>query len=169
MKICPNCHVEMDDAATFCPNCGASVAGAPAGAYNGVPPQGAPQPQYYAGAAPVYDPFDHTAEFDPKDVSDNKVIAMLCYLLGPVGIIIALLASHDSAYAGFHMRQALKFTAVSMIMAIATAALCWTFIVPIFCAVMNIVFFVIKVIVFFQICKGQAKEPAIIRNLSFLK
>lgn len=61
---------------------------------------GAYQQQYYA---PV-DPYDHTAEFSQKDISDNKVIAMLVYLMGAVGIIIALLASSESPYVSFHVR-----------------------------------------------------------------
>lgn len=163
MKTCPNCHAGIEDAATFCPNCGSTVAGYQAA------PQGGAQPQYYNAPAQAYDPFDHTAEFDAKDVSDNKVIAMLCYLLGPVGIIIALLASHDSPYADFHLRQALKFTVVGILLGLIAIIFCWTFIAPIFVAIMNCIFFVIKIIVFFQICKGKAKEPAIIRNLAFLK
>lgn len=27
---------------------------------------------------------DHTAEFDPTDISDNKVLAMIPYLLGVI-------------------------------------------------------------------------------------
>lgn len=164
MKICPNCQAQLDDAAAFCTNCGTHFA-APA------QPQGQPQTQYappqQAYTAP--DPFDHTAEFDPKDISDNKVFAMLGYLLGTIGIIIALLASHSSAYAMFHVRQALKFTVVNILMTIAAAVLCWTFIVPIAAAIMYCVLFVIKIICFFSICSGKAKEPAIIRSLGFLK
>lgn len=62
---------------------------------------------------PAYDPADHTAEFDPEDVSQNKVIAMAAYILGTVGIIIALLAAPQSKYAAFHSRQALKLDIVS--------------------------------------------------------
>ncbi len=54
-------------------------------------------------------------------------------------------------------------------MAICAVILCWTLIVPIAAAVMYIVFFVIRIICFFQICCGKAKEPVIIRSLGFLK
>lgn len=64
---------------------------------------------------PAYDPYDHTAEFDPKDISDNKVFAMLCYLMDFIGIIVALLATHSSKYTMFHVRQALKITVVSIL------------------------------------------------------
>ena len=55
--------------------------------------QGGYQPNYTP-----YDPYDHTSEFTAKDISDNKVIAMLVYLMGTIGIIVALLASKDSPY-----------------------------------------------------------------------
>lgn len=89
MKTCPNCNVQLDDAATFCANCGARI-----------PESAQAQPQYTQNTAvpPQGDPYDHTAEFDPQDISDNKVFAMLGYLLGTVGIIIALLASRKSPF-----------------------------------------------------------------------
>ena len=45
----------------------------------------------------------------------------------------------------------------------------FTVIVPIAAAVMFIVFEVIAIICFFQVCQGKAVEPAIIRSLGFLK
>ena len=159
MKICPKCQTQLDDNAMFCTNCGTQFA-APNGQQ--APNYNAYQPPY--AGTPTYDPYDHTAEFDPKDISDNKVMSMLVYLMGWIGIIIALLGSHSSPYAAFHVRQALKFTVVNALMLICTLLLFWTFIVPIAYGVMSIVFFVIKIICFFQICSGKAKEPAIIRS-----
>ena len=127
-------------------------------------------PQYqqqYAQSA--YDPYDHTAEFDPKDISDNKVFAMLVYLMGTIGIIIALLASHASPYAMFHVRQGLKLTVVNMLLAIIMLILIWTIIVPFVCGIAFAVMFVINIICFFQVCGGKAKEPAIINKLGFLR
>ena len=163
MKICPKCNQQSDDNAVFCTGCGVPFA--------------APQT---VSAAPVKDPYDHTDEFDAKDISDNKVIAMLVYLMGAIGIVIALLAGNTSAYAGFHVRQALKFTVTEIL---ATVAL-------IICATINIIPYlgwfvyglvalayvgllgtltVLKFICFFQICSGKAKEAAIIRNLKFMR
>ena len=151
MKFCPNCGTQMEDNAAFCPKCG-------------VQPNAAPKVTY----APV-DPYDHTAEFDPQDISDNKVYAMLVYLMGTIGIIIALLAAQSSRFVAFHVRQALKIVAVNLLMGIISAVLIWTFIVPIAAGVMAVVFWVIKIICFFQVCSGKAKEPAIIRSLGFMK
>lgn len=89
MKTCPNCNVQLDDAATFCANCGARIS-----------ESAQAQPQYTQNTAvpPQGDPYDHTAEFDPQDISDNKVFAMLGYLLGTVGIIIALFGKPQVAF-----------------------------------------------------------------------
>lgn len=154
MKYCPNCGMQLEDDAAFCQKCGASLAGG--------------QPYAPATAAPV-DPYDHTATFDAKDISDHKVFAMLGYLLGTVGIIIALLASRASEYTMFHVRQALKFTVVEVLMLICAGVLFWTFVVPIAYAGMTVFLTVVKIICFFQICAGKAKEPIFIRSLKFLK
>lgn len=170
MKICPNCHNQLDDAAAFCPNCGAQFAAPPQPApYQQAPNYGAQPPYGYAPPAPAFDPYDHTSEFDAKDISENKVISMLVYLLGAVGIVIALLASNTSPYAAFHVRQALKFTVVEILVGLISGVLAITFIVPIAGAIFLVVLSVIKFICFFQICGGKAKEPAIIRGLKFLR
>lgn len=176
MKTCPKCNAQLDDSAIFCTSCGTQFGGAQPQQntvppqQNAVPPQqNAFPPQGVAYGAPAYDPYDHTAEFDPKDISDNKVFAMLCYLMGIFGIIVALLASHSSKYAMFHVRQALKFEVVNILMLICTLVLFWTIIVPVAYGIMSVVLWVIKIICFFQICSGKAKEPAIIRSLKFLR
>ncbi len=162
MKICPNCNTQVADDAMFCTGCGVHFAPA--------------QPVYQ----PVVDIYDHTADFDAKDISDNKVIAMLVYLMGPIGIIIALLAGNTSAYAAFHVRQALKITAVEILSSIALVVGAVINIIPflgwfvyilagIAYLVLAVALFVVRIISFFQICKGKAKEPAIVRSLKFLR
>lgn len=121
-----------------------------------------PQPAF----APAYDPYDHTAEFDPNDISDNKVFAMLCYLMDFIGIIVALLATHSSKYTMFHVRQALKITVVSIL---SVFVLIIPFLGWIAFPILQGIIWVIKIISFFQICSGKAKEPAIIRSFGFLR
>ncbi len=152
MKTCPRCGVQLDDSVAFCPNCGLSFNGAPA-----------PAPVTYA------DPYDHTASYDPQDISDNKVYCMLIYLMGAVGIIIALLASRDSGYVRFHVRQCVKITVCEMLLGILAAVLAITFIVPIVAGLAMIVLLVVQIICFFRICKGQAKEAPIVCKLNFLR
>lgn len=196
MKTCPTCGATLDDATMFCTQCGTNLQGAPdfantqgsasnqdtvnqdAAPNQGMPNQGMPNqgpmpgqgvPYQQYAQAPVFDPYDHTAEYSPKDISDNKVIAILVYLMGTIGIIIALLASKESPYVAFHLRQGLKFLAVEVLVGIVSAVLFFTLIVPIAGGIFLIVLWVIKIICFFQICSGKAKEPAIIRSLGFLK
>ena len=97
MKVCTNCHLSFPDSASHCTQCGAPLTTV------------ADQPPVYSG-----DPLDHTAEFDPADISANKVFALIPYLMGWVGVIITLLASSSSPYAGFHVRQALKIQIASL-------------------------------------------------------
>ena len=175
MKFCPNCGVTLPDDATFCTSCGNPLNN---GQPTPPPAQGyAPNPGYtpnpgYAYPPVTYapvDPYDHTAEFDPKDISENKVVCMLIYLGSYIGILVALLLAGTSKYVGFHVRQALKFEVTTILVGLVTALLCWTFIVPIAAGILMVALFVIRIICFFQICKGQAKEPAIIRSLNFMK
>ena len=195
MKNCPNCNNMVNDADAFCTACGyrfpetvqEPVVGvddptildpAPAPGFNPDPnpnPNPNPNPPYppysmpVAPAIPAVDPHDHTAEFNPKDISDNKVFAMLGYLTGIFGVIIALLACNDSPYTRFHATQALKLTICNTLISIVTAILCWTLIVPLAGSICIIILFVIRIICFFSVCSGKAKEPAIICNLGFLK
>ena len=157
MAFCSNCGTQIPEGTTFCANCGTPV---------GAPQQAPVQPVV---PAPVFDPADHTAEFDPQDISDNKVLAMTPYILSTAGVIIALLAGQQSPYVMFHARQALKLDIVTILLSIITAVLCWTIIVPIAGGIAVTALVVIRIIAFFQVCKGQAKEPAIIKNLKFLK
>ena len=149
MAFCPNCGAQVEDGVAFCPQCGTGLNG--------------------AAQAPIIDYYDHTAEFHPQDISDNKVYAMLCYLMGTIGIIIALLASSESPYLKFHIRQAVKISVTSMLLCIAAIVLCWTLIVPAAAGVLSIVIFVIRIISFFRICSGRSVEPELVRSLNFLR
>ena len=173
MKYCPNCGSGIADDATFCPACGNSI-GNPANPAPGYNPNYNPNPGYAPGynpppVYPAYDPYDHTSEFDPKDVSENKVICMLIYLASYIGIFVALLMASSSKYVSFHVREALKIEVAILLASLITGVLCWTIIVPIAYGILVVALAVIRIICFFQICKGQAKEPAIIRSLKFMK
>ena len=102
MKVCPNCQNQVNDDVAFCPICGTQF-GNQQNTQNG---QAGGNTQNggnsgYGNPYTAYDPYDHTSEFDPRDISANKVVSMLCYLLSWIGIIIALLAAGNSPYAAF--------------------------------------------------------------------
>lgn len=148
MAFCSNCGKEIPDGAAACPSCGAVVG--------------------QTTAIAVVDPFDHTSEFDAKDISDNKVYALSAYLFSILGIILCHLLAKSSPYAQFHAREALKIQVVTIVVAVLSSIFCWTCIVPVAGAILAIILIVIKVIAFVQVCKGQAKEPWLIRSIGAL-
>ena len=190
MAFCPKCGSQLAEGGTFCAVCGTPVAQPdsapvqqpapnpyqpePAPVQQPVPPQQPvpnpyqPVPQY-APVQPVYNPNDHTADFTAEDISKNKVVAMAAYVLGMIGIVIALLAAPESPYASFHSRQALKLEIVSQLLLVVSLVLCWTFIVPILGGIALAVVYVVRIICFFQVCSGKAKDAAIVGSLPFLK
>lgn len=158
MSFCPNCGANLPDNTTFCTNCGNPIGSVPAGGYT---------PAY----APVHvDPYDHTAEFDPKDISENKVVCMLIYLAGYTGMLVALLLAGTSPYVGFHLRQALKIEVANMLLVIVAAVgVILLFIPTIVAGCLMVALFVVKFICFFQICNGKAKEAPVVRSLGFMR
>ena len=142
MAFCPNCGSQIPDDAAVCPNCG------------------------NVRSDIFTDPSDHTAEFSPKDISDNKVFAMASILISTVGIIITLLAAQKSEYAMFYARQALKMMVCQVLCVLM-------FIIPFLGwlagGICLMIIFVLKIICFFNICSGKAKEVPIISSFGFLK
>lgn len=122
---------------------------------------------------------DHSAEFNEKDISENKVSAIAAYLLGPIGIIIALLIARDSAYTAFHVRQALKMTICSVILELFAAALALFGMIPFVGIIFKMILIltsaawagilILRFIAIAQVSNGEAKEPAIICNFAFMK
>lgn len=163
MKVCPICHSQVSDESNYCTMCGNRILD---------DAQSIPyQPPVYQNVyqQPVYNPYDHTAEFEASDIAGNKLFAMVMYLLSFVGIVIALLGAKDSAYVQFHLRQNLKFLVVEALLGLCAAILAFTVIVPIVAIVALAVVEIIRLIAFFQVCGGKAKEPVILRSLGFLK
>ena len=168
MKTCPKCNTQLSDDAMFCTNCGTSF-------QNANPQQNAyqnnVQQNYAQPVAPVVNIYDHTAEFDPQDIHDNKIFAILCYIMGIVGVIVALLArsSVNSPYLSFHIKQSLKITITTILLGLISGLLAWTCIVPIAGMVCIVILEVVSIICFFQTCSNKSVEAPIVRSLPFLK
>ena len=175
MKNCINCNAPLDDKAMFCHNCG--TAQQPMG-NNPQQPMGNNQQQpnvnpNYAQpyqANPVADG-DHTAEFSAKDVSDNKLFALLIYLSSIIGIVIAVFANNSkkSAYLDFHIKQGMKIFISQLLVGVASGLLSWTCIVPVAGAICVVVLTVVSYICFFKTCVGKSIEAPIVKGFSFLK
>ena len=116
-----------------------------------------------------YNNYDHSSEFDSKDVSENKLYAALMYVTNLFGIAIALLADKDSPYLKFHIKQVLKLQLTITILAALTAILAWTVIVPTAGAIALAVLFIINIICFVNVLRNKSIEPSIVRDLKFLQ
>ena len=147
MKYCPNCGTELPEGANVCPSCAAPVN----------------QP-----AAAVENNYDHTAEFTAEDIENNKIFAILGYLVGLIGLVVAYLAAKESPYAMFHAKQALKIEITALLLSIVTVVLCWTCIVPVAAAILACILLVVDIIAIVQVFCGYAKEPWLVRSLKFL-
>ena len=78
MKYCPHCGAEIADDVRFCPTCGKETV--------------------------ITVPVSTDPEFDPQDIDDNRMLAMLGYLT--MGVL-PMLGARNSAYAMHHTNQAL--------------------------------------------------------------
>lgn len=153
MKTCPKCSAQVPDENVFCHVCGTNVDN----------PNSVIIPEW-----------DHTADFEADDVSNNKPVAMLMYLTGIPGtlLFVALLwflGEAKSPYASFHARQNIAIGVVETLLGLLAIVLCWTFIVPIAAVICLCIIVVVRIICFVSVCKNEACEPPIIRSLKFLK
>lgn len=178
MKVCPNCRNQITEDAVFCPVCGTAIDALPRISAQQTTQHTYDNPTVHntQSTAVYIDPFDHTKDFDPRDISENKVAAMLAYLLGPVGILLALLSSGSSKYAGFHAKQAMKLTVAEILGAVLLAVVSFVLwnirlrILMSFVATVSMMgLTVLHLLCFVQVCKGKAKEVYLVCNLSFLK
>ena len=154
MKLCPRCNMQLEDTASFCPNCGTQF----------IPNATVSAPPYM----PV-NPYDHTAEFDSEDIAENKLYASCTYLLSFLGIILAALIAKDSPFVKFHIRQSLKISICEALLAVFAGLLALTFLVPIAASICIVILAIVSLICFFRAIKGKAIEAPIVRGLTFLK
>ncbi|HAG69259.1 MAG TPA: hypothetical protein DCL38_04725 [Lachnospiraceae bacterium] len=158
MKICPGCGAKIADGNLFCHVCGMQL----------------DNEAGQAEALKVRPEWDHTDEFDPRDVHDNKVIAMIMYLSGLYGTLVCFailwfVGKSKSNYLAFHVRENLKITLVNILLLLLGLVFVWTIIAPIAALVCAFIILILRFICFVQVAKNQSKEVAIIRNLGFLK
>ncbi|MBE6783874.1 MAG: hypothetical protein E7536_07660 [Ruminococcaceae bacterium] len=164
MNVCPKCGSPIEEGGAFCRNCGFSI--------NNAAPQQPPmyqqpamqQPPMYQQTAmqqPAYDPKDHTAEFDADEVAKNKFYASLAYLLGAVGVVIALLIGQkeNSEYLAFHAKQGAKLAAATTLCTL----------IPVLGWLAAAALFIVSVICFFKTNSGKSVEAPIVSSIELFK
>ena len=149
MKYCPNCGAQVEDYAASCPLCGSNFAP-------------------YTGA-PAFDPSDHTAEYSAQEISEQKLPSVLAYLLGPIGMIVALLFSPNSDLVRFHVREAMKLLVCELLLTLATSLLFWTVIVGIIGGIALLALAVVEIICVVRVLQGKVTNAPLVDKIAFLK
>lgn len=103
MAYCKKCGKNIPDGATFCSYCGTPVYDTESQAHT-------QQHQYGTQYNGFLNPDDLTAEFDPMDIKQNKVMAVLAYL--GLLVLVPIFAAKNSKYARFHASQGLNITII---------------------------------------------------------
>lgn len=122
---------------------------------------------------------DYTFEFEERDISENKIMAMIAYIGGLLGIIIALIGGKDSKYVSFHVKQALKLNIClmlimtlivpcSILVNIPVLGIISSLVVMIL-VILLIAVMILNIVAFFQVCEGKAKEPFFVGELNIFK
>ena len=133
MKYCPHCGAEIADDVRYCPTCGKET----------VIPNN-------AEGDPV---------FDPQDIADNKMLAMLGYI--SVGIL-PMVGCRNSAFAMHHVNQALWIYIVGLL-------LCLLCVIPVLgwflAAVGGVTLCVFEVIGIIRALTGSGKYLPFVKKL----
>lgn len=117
---------------------------------------------------PEKSPWDKTELFSAEEVKGYRLTAVLIYLLGIFGIILALVTDKSSSYLKFHIAEGLKITVVTAALAVISVLLAFTFIVPVLCAAGLAVCTVINLISAYKTLKGKSENAVIIREFKIL-
>ena len=116
-------------------------------------------------------PVDHTAEFDPADIQQNKVMGILAYLSWLV--LVPLLAAPQSRFARFHANQGLVLAIVEIAVGVVFFILSLIpFIGILFVILMSLVqlcCLVMAILGIISAANGQCKELPLIGKLKLLK
>ncbi|TAH74772.1 MAG: hypothetical protein EWM47_01750 [Anaerolineaceae bacterium] len=197
MAFCSNCGSQLDANTNACPSCSVQTGqnnttnytqGAPSQQHY---TQGAPSQQHYTQGSPsqpnvfqkMNNTRDTTAEYDPRDIADNKIMALLSYL-GLLVLIPMFAAPKNSRYARFHVQQG--FTLFLLYIGLAILNFLMGFIkttryiwgvpyqatpgIVIFIGwLLGIPLFILSIIGIINAYQGRAKELPIIGKFKILK
>lgn len=159
MSYCTKCGAKLEDGDDFCPNCGA--------------PKRKEEGDFSSRINDFFTPESQNQYYDPQDINQNKVFAVLSYL--GFLFLIPLLAAKDSKFARFHCNQGIViflFSAVISVMlkivgAIHLAIVLWPVILVLgFCELFLCVLAIIGII---NAATGKASELPIIGKIVILK
>lgn len=105
----------------------------------------------------IFTPEDKTYEFDTADIEQNKVMALLSYII----FFIPLLACPNSSFAKFHANQSLVLTIANIIVGLLGN-------IPVigrFTGILNAAITILSILGLVYAAQGKAKELPLIKAL----
>lgn len=114
---------------------------------------------------------DTTAEYDPNDIEQNKVMALLAYL--SILVLIPIFAAPKSKFARFHVNQGIVLAIAEVIASILAGILTsipfigWLF--GIVFGLIDLAAFILAVLGILNAVNGKAKELPFIGKFRLLK
>ncbi len=126
MAYCINCGQQLPPEAKACPGCGTPVT---------------PKTEAEETVQPTPTPAhrtDYTADFDPQDIADNKLMAALAYLGWLILIPLLATPAKDSPFVRFHVNQGLILLVCILISGVLSAV-CIGVITGIICVVLLVI------------------------------
>lgn len=114
---------------------------------------------------------DYTDQFDPLDISANKVMGVLAYL--GILVLIPIFAAKNSPFARFHANQGLVLFAASLALYVIGALLggipILGTIIDICVGILGLVVFVLAILGIVNVASGRAKDVPLIGKIRILK
>lgn len=187
MAFCSNCGNQLDENTNFCPSCSAPVG------QNATPnqTQGAPSQQNFTQGSPsqpnvfqkLNSTSDTTSQYDPRDIADNKLMAVLAYF-GLLVLIPMFAAPKNSKFARFHVQQGFTLFLLYIALVIVrfilglikTTRYIWGVpyqttpgIIILLGWLLGIPLFILSIIGIINASQGKAKELPIIGKFKILK
>lgn len=173
MAFCSKCGAALEEGSKFCPACGEAVKMSTEEKVSNAASDFADK------VSKLNDTADTTAEFDQKDISDNKAMAILSYL--SLLVLIPIFAAKNSKFARFHANQGLVLLIAEAAYGVASSILIalFTFIfwriyavavlISTILRIVNVLFLVLAILGIVNAAQGKAKELPIIGKIKILK
>lgn len=160
MSFCGNCGSEVGEGVKFCPGCGAGMDGQ--SSFSGQNSNSVNQSSFSSSVGNLNNTTDSTANFTQEDIAQNKVMAVLAYII----FLIPLLAAKESPFARYHTNQGLiLFLAGIAVMVVGVIPIIgWliALLAPLFITVLAVIGIV-------NAAGGKAKELPLIGKFQLLK
>ncbi|MBR4369203.1 MAG: zinc ribbon domain-containing protein [Prevotella sp.] len=115
---------------------------------------------------------DTTSQFDPQDITNNKVMAILAYF--GILVLIPIFAAKESKFARFHANQGLIlfiagiaiYIVQTIFYSIFSLRLWW--LISTVVGIIGLVIFVLAIIGIVNAAQGKAKELPLVGNFKIL-